>query len=212
MIKFLAILAAVVYGKSRKEIQNLYSSLEGMLSTIEAPSPSSDAYRIAKNARQADAISLHQEYNIHDDFYNKFTGYYQPGCNFTKTSEDGYGDFDTYESAFGQYIRIICSPGYGYYYREIDYIYGRGSESYYSGYTRHFNVHAWNIEHPSLDDVENSVDIVIDASDAFADDLVEVSVEIKRENDRARRKVNKAFDTVQHTAEAIQDIQEEAAR
>ena len=80
MIKFLAILAAVVDGKSRKEIQNLHSSLEGMLSTIEAPSPSSDAYRVAKNAREADAISLHQAYNVYDDFYNKYTGYYQSGC------------------------------------------------------------------------------------------------------------------------------------
>ena len=52
----------------------------------------------------------------------------------------------------------------------------------------------------------------MDASDDFADGLVEVSGEIKRANEVARRKGQKVFDTIEDTSDAIKDIQAEAAR
>ena len=43
----------------------------------------------------------------------------------------------------------------------------------------------------------------MNASDDFADGLVEVSGEIKRANEVARRKGQKAFDTIESTSDAI---------
>ena len=73
-------------------------------------------------------------------------------------------------------------------------------------------MHVWNVEHASLDDVHESFNSTMDASDDLADGLVEVSDEIKRANEVARRKGQKVFDTIEDTSDAIKEIQEEAAR
>ena len=73
-------------------------------------------------------------------------------------------------------------------------------------------MHVWNIQHSSLDDAHDSFNSTMDASDDFADGLVEVSGEIKRANEVARRKGQKVFDTIEDTSDAIKDIQAEAAR
>jgi hypothetical protein len=57
-----------------------------------------------------------------------------------------------------------------------------------------------------MDDVEQNFNDTLRASDAFADDLVDISGEIKRTNQEVRRKGQKAFDTIEETADSIEDI------
>ena len=95
----------------------------------------------------------------------------------------------------------------------INYVTGSGYEYIDSSYSydrNSFNVHAWNIQHSSLEDVERGFNNTMDTSDALADGLVEVSGNIKEANQVARRKGQKAFDTIDATSDAIEDIQEKA--
>lgn len=221
MYKSFAVLAAVVAGHSRKDIGNLHASLEHMLSAVEAPKPNTDAYRVAKRYRQADIISTaNSTVDVNGDghvgFYNKFTGTYVEEC------QDQYAYGYSYSTAFRTYYSEYCPGSYnsqtgtytngGYYSASADFLYGRGSEyDDMYGY-RYINVHEWLIENTTMDEVEQSFNHTMDASDDFADGLVEVSNEIKEANKVTRRKARVAFDTIEETADSVQRIQEEAAR
>ena len=80
MFKTFALLAATVSGHSKRDITSLYSSLEGMLSEVKATYHTDAAYKVAKRARHADAISLAAT-ETSEGFYNKYTDYYAAPCS-----------------------------------------------------------------------------------------------------------------------------------
>ena len=112
MQKTFVLLAATVSGHTKRDMTNLHSSLEGMLSEVKATYHTDAAYRVAKRASDSEVLSL-QEYaesaedSSSDGFYNKYTDYYSAPC-----SGDYYYGVYQYSDAFRSYVDNYCNGSY----------------------------------------------------------------------------------------------------
>ena len=215
----LALVAAATNAHTKKDLATLHGSLDAMLDGLAATYHTDSAYKMsAKNKAIVDApyykeidgsVSLNSV-----SYYNKFTDY-------TAYCADDMGNtYDyvySYSGAYRNYYSMYCPTDGSDYYLSIDYVYGDGYQVHYNRdygyYGDSFNVHVWNLEHNlTKETVRDAFNHTLEASNDFADELAQISGDIKEANIEIQRKGDKAFETYEETLETIEEIQARATQ